>query len=328
MRVLIAYNEPVLPPTHPEADSENDVLEAVDAIAGELEIQGITLIRAGVGRDFEAFLATLRDWRPDAVLNLFEGFGDDPNSECRFASMLEAAGVAFTGCSSETLWHGGRKDIAKRILEQAGIATPRWTVVENVPSGELRLNWPIIVKPAFRDASVGIHAANVVTDVVQLEERVSQTAAQYGLPVLVEEFVGGREVSAAVIDAPELVVLPLVETVFTGEKGTWAIDSYAAKWQPQSDDHLQRDFRFPAELAPELSNRVATMARKAYRVLGCRGLVTIDFRIRGDEPYVLEVNPNADLNPTGYLTELFCGAGLEYGEFLMHMIRDARERRH
>jgi D-alanine-D-alanine ligase len=260
------------------------------------------------------------------VLNLFEGFGDDPNSECNFARLLEEGGAAFTGASSEALWRSGRKDIAKQTISEAGLATPEWFVVDRLPLGECRLKWPVIVKPAQRDASVGIQQTSVVTHQAQLDNQIAHTAEQYGLPVLIEEFIQGREISAALFDWPELSILPLVETQFASFNGNWPIDSYDAKWQPGSRDHQARTVQYPAQLPAELTNQVVAAARSAYRALGCRGFVTIDFRVRDQTPYILEVNSNADLKPSACLTDLLRLSGVEYNDFLWQMIRAAHDR--
>jgi D-alanine-D-alanine ligase len=286
----------------------------------------VEVVRVGVGRDLAAFRGSLRDWEPDVVLNLFEGFGDDPESECQFASILEEIGVPFTGSSADTLWRAGRKDIAKQVFAKAGLPTPAWMVVEKLPIGKVSLQWPVIVKPAFRDASVGIHQSSVVTRRDMLEERIADAFVNYGRPVLIEEFIEGREISAAVFDCPELVVLPLVENVFARNNGRWAIDSYDAKWQPGSRDYLASSLNCPAELMPGLAEQVTTVARSAYRALGCRGFVTIDFRVRDNMPYLLEVNPNADMKPSTCLTQLLHLAGIEYDKFLLQMIRAAKAR--
>ncbi len=264
MRVLIAFNEPVLPPTHSEAGSEREVLDVVASIVSRLDRPDVELSQFGVGRDLAAFRDVLQNVQPDVVLNLFEGFGDDPNSECRFARLLEDEGVAFTGATSETLWRTGRKDIAKQVLADAGLTTPAWFAVEGLPPGDCRLEWPVIVKPAQRDASVGIQQASVVTDRAQLNERITRTAHQYGLPVLVEEFVVGREISAAVFDWPDVTVLALVETQFEGTNGNWPIDSYDAKWEPGSREYQTSTLHYPAELPSELANRIMAAARSAY----------------------------------------------------------------
>jgi D-alanine-D-alanine ligase len=323
MRVLVAFNEPMLPASHPEAESEREILDVARSIATYLNRPGVEVTQRGVGRGLQKFLENLRDAQPNVVLNLFEGFGDDPSSECDFARLLEDEGVAFTGCSSMALWQAGRKDIAKQVLSLAGLPTSPWMVVEELPAGECNLNWPVIVKPAFRDASVGIHQASVVRQPMQFDEQISHTVREYGLPVLVEEFIDGREISVALFDWADLTVLPFVEAKFTSHNGNWPIDSYAAKWNSDSDDHQARTLHYPAQLEPDLAERVTAISKAAYRGLGCRGFVTIDLRIRDGQPYVLEVNPNADMKPSTCLIDLLQMSGIEYGDFLWQMIRGA-----
>ena len=326
MRVLIAFNEPVLPLTHPEAGSEREVLDVVASIASRLEGRSVELSQFAIGRDLASFRGVLQSARPDVVLNMFEGFGDDPNSEIQFAQLLEDEGVAFTGASSETLWRTGRKDIAKQILVEAGLATPAWHAIEQMPPAECRLEWPLIVKPAQRDASVGIQQASVVTHRAQLNERIDFASDLYGLPVLIEEFIRGREVSVALFDWPEITILPIVETQFASNADIWPIDSYDAKWVANPNDRHANMLRYPAELPDELARRVTTAAQTAYRALECRGFVTIDFRIRDEVPYILEVNSNADLKPSSCLTELLEMTSIDYNSFLWQMILSAADR--
>jgi D-alanine-D-alanine ligase len=327
MGVLIVYNDPILPASHPDAGSERDVLHAVAAIVAHLSCAGFDLETRAVGHDFTSFCDSLRRSPPDVVFNLFEGLGDDPYSECRFAQLLEDEGVAFTGCSSRTLWQAGRKDVAKQLLRRAGLPTPDYFVINAMPFAERPCRWPAIVKPAFRDASIGIDQGSVVTDAELLRGRVAHVVREYGFPVLVEEFVGGREVSVAVIDWPEVRALWEVETVFSDGHGAWPIVSYDAKWRTDSRDYETTPLRCPAELAPHIASRLADMARHAFRVLGCRDFVTVDFRIDdGGVPYVLEVNPNAQMTPTPSILHSFEMADIPYSDFLVQLVYSAKSR--
>jgi D-alanine-D-alanine ligase len=328
MRVLLAYNEPVLQPTHPEADSEHDILTVVEVMAAQLGRGGFEVEQCGVGRNLDAFRARLLQLRPDIVFNLFEGLGDDPAAECRFARLLENEGVAFTGCSSQTLWTAGRKDLAKTLFQEAALPTPAFCVVTELPLGECRLQWPVIVKPAFRDASVGIEQQNVVTNRTSLQNQVARVAEQYGLPVLIEEFVHGRELSAAVVDWPKLQMLPAVETLFVGSNGDWPIATYDSKWRPESRDYETTPLRYPAELAPDIGDRIAQIAGRAFGILGCRDFATVDFRLSADgKPYLLEVNPNPGLAPSPCLEYSFRLVGIAYSEYLVHLVHAAGARR-
>jgi D-alanine-D-alanine ligase len=327
MRVLVAYNEPVLPPTHPDADSEHEILNVVEAMATELGRGGLTVGRCGIGRNLDGFRAVLREERPDAVFNLFEGLGDDPAAECRFARLLEDEGVAFTGCSSKALWQAGRKDIAKKLFQEAGLPTPDFQVIDAVPFGGCRLRWPVIVKPAFRDASVGIDQKSVVTSESELRQRVNHLANACGLPILVEEFIRGREISAAVVDWPQLAMLPAVETLFVGRNGDWPIVTYDSKWRPGSPAYESTPLRYPAELTPHVAERLADLAKRAFQVVGCRDFATVDFRVTGDgTPFLLEINPNPGMAPSPCLVHSFELAGIGYNEYLVQMVHAAKLR--
>jgi D-alanine-D-alanine ligase len=328
MRVLLTYNDPVLPAAHPEAGSEREVLDAVEAISSQLAEAGLELMRLVVGADLERVRGRLREWRPDVVFNLFEGLGDDPHSECRFAQVLEEVGVAYTGCTAQTLWRAGRKDVAKQLFRQAGLPTPDFHLVDKLPLPYFSMDWPAIVKPTFRDASIGIDRRSVVTDRAQLERQVACVADELGLPVLVEKFVRGREISVAMFDWPELRVLPAVETLFVGDNDDWPICTYDSKWHPESRDYGLTPLAYPAKLSPRIAESLDDVARRAYCSLGCRDFVTIDFRVCPEgTPYLLEVNPNPGLKPSSCLVDLLYLAGISYSEFLMGMVDAAYARR-
>jgi D-alanine-D-alanine ligase len=328
MHVMIAYNEPVLSITHPDSESERDILGVVQTISALLEREGFEVEQYSAGRDFSSFRERLRSSRPDAVFNLFEGLGDDPHSECRFARLLEDEGVAFTGCPSRALWLAGRKDIAKGLFQEAALPTPRFLVAERLPLTKLPRKLPVIVKPAFRDASLGIDQASIATDAGSLHRRVEQISHAYGFPILIEEFIDGREISVAVIDWPQVQVLPEVETLFVERNGDWPIVSYDSKWRIDSRDYRSTPLRYPAELSRAVAEHLRESARTAYLVLECRDLVTIDFRLASDgTPYLLEVNPNSGLAPSPCLMWAFEAIGLPYDDYLLQMVESAHNRK-
>src|SRR5262249_2563723 len=128
---------------------------------------------------------------------------------------------------------------------------------------------------------------------------------------LMEEYIAGREISAAVIDRPELLVLPLVETKFASHNGNWPIDTYDAKWQPGSQDYRSCELHYPANLAPDIAGRTCNNPKKTYRLLNGHGLVPLDFRPRKNVPYLREQNQTAALKPTSSLTALLPPAGIK-----------------
>lgn len=326
--ILILHNEPILPAEHPDAASEHEILETVVAVREHLVQAGFHVEQLMAGRDPGKVLARLCQRRPDAVFNLFEGLPDQPGTEASMAGLLEWLGIPYTGCPQMTLCLAQNKPLAKHLFQGAGLPTPRFCVVEQLPIRACQLEWPLIVKPALQDASVGLDQGSVVTDKAGLARRVQDLLEEYGPPVLVEEFIAGRELNVGLIEAPDLRVLPISEILFTGEDpGCWPIVTYDAKWKPGSRDYESTPARYPATVSPRLAERLGELACRAFRLLGCRDYARVDFRVRpSGKPYILEVNPNPDYNPTAGLSGGLSSAGLTHAQFTLELVNAALAR--
>ena len=326
-RVVILFNEPVLPLDHPDAESEHEVLYTVDAVHDHLARAGYDVHRLGVARDPHALVSGLKRLRPDVVFNLFEGLADCGATEAHVAGLMEWAGVPFTGSPYQTLCLARSKHLTKHLFQGAGLPTPDFFIVEEAPAPPCPVEWPVIVKPALQDASVGLDQGSVVTTQHDLNERVACLLDAYGPPVLVEEFIRGRELNVAVIEAPDLRVLPPSEILFTtSDPDHWPIVTYDAKWRPGSRDYEATPPRYPAEVSPRLRARLETLGRKAFRLLGCRDYARVDFRVRAGRPYILEVNPNPDFSPTAGLAGGLHSAGLTHAGFTVQLVESALAR--
>jgi D-alanine-D-alanine ligase len=326
--VLILYNEPVLPITHPDADSEHEILYTVDAVHEALKAAGYRVDRLGVARDPDVLLSGIRDHRPDVVFNLFEGLADFNSSEAHVAGLLEWLGLPFTGCPYQTLCLARTKHVTKQLLKGAGLPTPEFFVVEQLPVPPCPLDWPVIVKPATQDASVGLDQGSVVTDQQRLETRVASLLDTYGPPVLVEQFVRGREFNLGLIEAPDLRVLPVSEILFVEkDPAYWPIVTYDAKWKPGSRDYEATPPSYPANVTPKLQEKLAALAVQAFRLLACRDYARVDFRVRPTgRPYILEVNPNPDFSPVAGLAGGLASAGLDHAQFTVELVQRALAR--
>src|SRR5262249_24106989 len=230
-RVLVLYNEPVLPSDHPDAISEVEVLDNVDAIEKVLSEADYQVSRLGVTSNPQELIDGIRGHAPDCVVNLFEGTQDNNASELYAAGLLEWLGVPYTGCPFQTLVLARSKHLAKRLFLAEGLPTAPFLVVEEAPLAACPLVFPVIVKPAQQDARVGVDQGSVATDLAGLTLRVQYLLEQFGPPVLVEEFIFGRELTVALVEMPELRLLPGTEVVFPeASPGYWPILSYDAKW--------------------------------------------------------------------------------------------------
>jgi D-alanine-D-alanine ligase len=168
----------------------------------------------------------------------------------------------------------------------------------------------------------------VVTNESELRQRVSDLANAYGFPIVLEEFIRGREISAAVVDWPKLSMLPAVETLFVGRNGDWPIVTYDSKWRPESPAYESTPLRYPAELPLHVAERMAEVARRAFRVVGCRDFATVAFRFSDDRtPDLHEINPNPGMAPSPCLLHSFELAGIRYNDYLVQMVHAAKSRR-
>jgi D-alanine-D-alanine ligase len=327
-RVLVLYNEPVLPSGHPDYESEQQVLFTVDIVSKNLSQAGYGVRRLGVSTDPQVLLDGLRDIRPDVIFNLYEGIPDQGATEAFVAGLLEWSGVPFTGSPFATLSLARCKHLCKFLFRGVGLPTPEFMVVEDLPIPECRLQWPLIVKPAQEDASVGLDQGSVVTDQSALNERVSHVLKSYGPPVLVEEFIAGRELNVSVVEAPDMRVLPVSEVLFVqDDPDYWPIVTYDAKWRPGSRDYEATPPKYPANVEPKLTERLGKIARKAYQLLGCRDYARCDFRVRpSGQPYLLEVNPNPDFCDLAGLAGSLNSCGISHTQFTVDLVETALRR--
>jgi D-alanine-D-alanine ligase len=299
--ILVLFNKPVLPPDHPEAESEYDILDTVADTVKILVAAGFDVRELGIDHNPRPLLDELWDHPPLAVFNLFEGLATQPGTEVSVASLLEWLNVPFTGCPSTAMVLGRDKIRTKHLLAAAGLPTPAYAVLESAPAPEWRGGWPAIVKPALQDASVGIDQGSVVTSQAEFAARVEHVLRGFGPPVLAEEFVGGREFLAHVVEdraGAGPIVLPVAEIAFTPDApGLWPVYTFTAKWDEGSTEYKHAPVVAPIELPADLFGRVADIAVRAYRLLGCRDYARLDVRLDADGSVrVLEVNPNPYLN--------------------------------
>jgi D-alanine-D-alanine ligase len=314
------------------------VQEELDALAEAVRKNGHEAICINVRDDLDVLVAAVARHRPDAVMNLVEYFRDDEALEPAIAGLYELLGVAYTGGTPLCLASCQRKVRTKVMLQDAGLPTPAYFRAdrEPVPRPEDHgVRYPLIVKPAREDASGGIDRDSVVQTYQALVERCRYVFQEFRQPALVEEYVEGREIHAAILgnDPPE--VLPLFEMEFDDSEfvhdDVWRpqIITYHAKWDPHSKAFYSMDAVCPAEdLAPKLRRRVKDVARRAFQVMECRDYARVDMRLGEDDtPYILEVNPNPDLAEGSAYIMCAEASGRSYTQTIGQIVRMALARR-
>ncbi len=239
-------------------------------------------------------------------------------------AVLEMLGIPYTGSDPLTLVGHARQRCAKRLVQSAGVAVPRWTVLE--PNHELdalaalpRLPYTAIVKPAWEGSSKGIRGKCVVDRVDELLEAVTALRRYHRQPILVEEFIAGEELTVGIVgnERPRIIGILRVTPVTADERFVYSLEV--------KRDYL-RQVRYECVPAAQL-DVVAESALRAYRALGCRDVARIDFRLRDGMPYFLEVNPLPGLNPeSSDLVILARLAGWSYERLIESILQAALDR--
>jgi len=308
------------------------VEEEMQLIVRSLQTRGHEVSMVNIRDNFQTLLAALQETKPDLVMNLVEFFRNDPENEHHVPSIFELLNIPYTGNRPLSLSLCQKKPQAKAVMAAAGVPTPRGVLIENgVVPADFALRYPVIVKPAYDDASGGIDSNSVVHDRAALAARVDKLLRENKMASLVEEYIEGREIHCAILgDQP----LPLYEMVFKGgvdERGKPLprIITYRAKWDPYSRDHHAVEGKCPIEdLEPEVVEYIKGVAMAAYRVLGCRDYARVDMRFdtTTGEVFVLEVNPNPDLAETCAFAASARAGGRNYQQMICEIIDVAIER--
>ncbi len=257
-----------------------------------------------------------------AVFNLCESLGGQAFTEPEAPRQLQAAGFVFTGASYAALRRAANKREAKRRMIQAGLPTPHFHFIRRAAEIPADVRLPAVVKPVEEGGSFGITLDSVVSDRAALAARVVETLETYRQPVLVEEYIAGREINVAVWGNRRPQVLPISEIRFE-----WTDDplkqlvTFDSKWVDDSIEYRGTPAVCPAHLESDDRAKIEAAALDAYRLLGMRGYARVDMRFKDGIPYILEVNANPDLAPDAGFFRSASAAGFSYAGMILHILR-------
>jgi D-alanine-D-alanine ligase len=315
-----------------EIEPWDTVEEEMQLIVRSLQTKGHDVEMVNIKDDFTALLGAVTRFKPELVMNLVEFFHNDPEHEHHVPAMFELLEIPYTGNKPLSLSLCQRKPQAKAIMATQGVPTPKGIVIEvgsktKVPPEQ---KFPMIVKPAYDDASGGIDSGSVVHDRKALDARIAKLHTENKMAALVEEYIEGREIHCAILGDK---ALPLYEMVFKGGvdddgKPLPHIITYRAKWDPYSRDHHAVEGQCPVkDLSPELVKKIEQVALSAYRALGCRDYARVDMRVDpAGNVYVLEVNPNPDLAESCAFAASARAAGKTYEQMICEIAEVAAAR--
>lgn len=323
MKVCIVYSDGDLNEAFPEDTEGRDVVQNLVDVSETLRTMGHEVCSINAGEGFLEELGKAAQ-RVDVIFSLAdEGYNLHTELEPNVVAAFELFGIPYTGAGPLALALCLDKPLAKRLLAASGLPTPRFVLYEQALQelADFDLHFPVIVKPSREDGSIGIKQDSVVDDAQQLLEKINQTIALYKQPVLVEEYIEGREINVAVIGDKQLITLPLSEIHFNLPPGVRNFLFYETKWVEDSVYYASTVPQCPATVEPALRQALEKLAKKAYQALGLKGYGRVDFRINKEgKPYILEVNPNPDICKDAGLARMAKAYGWSYEALLQQII--------
>ena len=268
----------------------------------------------------------------DFVFNLCdEGFSNVAKRELHIPALLEMLEIPYTGSGPQCLAFCLDKSLVRGIAKEMGIPVPEAVFIKPEDSTvELYFDFPVIAKPNLGDSSFGITQKSVSYTPEELTDAISEIRERFGYdkPILVEEFLTGKDLSVGIIGNPpeSYTVLPIVEEDYSSlPEGLPRICGYEAKWIPNSP--YWNLHSIPAKLPEEVERNIVEWCLKLFGRLECRDYARFDWRLDAHgNPKLLEVNPNPGWCWDGHLAKMAAIAGFSYPQMLESILKTAEAR--
>jgi D-alanine-D-alanine ligase len=273
-------------------------------------------------------LRALAQAQADLVFNLVESFGGDDTKEPLVAGYYDLLGLRYTGSGARGLTLAMDKALAKKVFSFHGVATPRWAVVWRGRLDSAHdIDFPVIVKPAREDGSIGIGFDALAGNIKELMERIDQLHAEFDHPVLIEQYIDGREIYMGVLGNHQPEALPPVELDLSHlPKGTPRIAGAEVKWAEGTHAYRGSKVRVP-KLPDDVRETMQRAAVTAFQALGLRDYARVDFRLARDgKVYLIEANPNPYLASGAEFIKGARASGRTYGQTILEIVELARAR--
>lgn len=258
--------------------------------------------------------------KPDIVWNFVETFHGSRYYESILAGILEICRMPYTGCGFRALMICQDKALSKKILKHHRVPVPPFVVSHrSQPLRKLTGSvFPVIVKPLAEEGSVGIAKDSFAETPEQALSRAAFIHERMGQDAIIERYIEGREIYAAVLGNDRLVVFPPREIVFSEvPDGEPRYASYKAKWDPDYRERWGIQNVFAESLPGKTSEEIVTVAKRVFRLLQMRGYGRIDMRLTPDgKLFVIEANPNPEIAMYEDYAEAAARGGLEYNDLI------------
>ena len=314
--VAVAYSfvDKDLFPNEEAYKAEAEVEERAQEVLEEIKKLGLE----GKGYPGDQYLLTnLLVDRPDVIVNLVDTVRGKDKLASAIPAFLEYANIPFTGCGVTGMVIGSNRHLFKELLDYNKIPTPEYKFIRDLRSNTPPpFEPPYIVKLNESGGSMGIDNRAVKETVAQVLKKVEDLQGDYKIPVLVEKFIDGQEITGIVFEDGKTRHVFLAEKKFRikadGKHEYTSIESYdnpnAAKYQLVEE---------------ELEKKISELCAKAFEILRFSDYAKFDIRVdeKDGTPYFIDCNPNTALGPGDQpMTQVMQLYEIEFGDILASLL--------
>ena len=258
--------------------------------------------------DFK-LLDEIKNFKPNIIFNALHGqFGEDGYIQ----TILETTGVPYTHSGVVASAIAMDKELSKKIFIKNKILTPKYILYKfNKSKTELirliqsKLKFPVVVKPLNEGSSVNVFICskfNIFKNIKLLENYKK---------IIIEEFIPGREIQAAIIGKKKLGAIEL--------KPKRKFYDYKAKY----NSNAKTKHIIPVELSKKYYNKIMNLALKAHKLIGCQGVTRSDFKFYNGKFYLLEINTQPGMTKLSLVPEIAAYYGINFIKLIELILKDA-----
>jgi len=261
------------------------------------------------------FVNKLRKLKPKLVFNALHGkYGEDGFVQ----SILESLKIPYTHSGVFSSGLAMDKELSRLIFKKNKIKVPKYFLLHKGYEDNLKkkiknkkIKFPIVIKPISEGSSLGVY---ICKNKMQFYKNYKKLVKEYDR-ILVEEYIPGKEIQAAVMGEKTLGAIELVPRR--------EFYDYKAKYSSSAKTkHIM-----PAPLSPKKYKEVLFLAKKAHNLLGCRGITRSDFRFFKNKFYLLEINTQPGMTKLSLVPEIANYSGIKFEDLVVWMVKDASSNR-
>ncbi len=269
--------------------------------------------RVRISEPNKDLLKNIEDFKPDIIFNALHGqFGEDGYIQ----TILEGFKIPYTHSGAIASSIAMDKEVSKKIFTQNKITTPKFFTysfedkrTDLIKKIKNQLKFPVVVKPFNEGSSVNVYMCN------QKNINIILNSLKNYKKVMIEKFIGGREIQVAILGKKILGAIELIPKR--------KFYDYEAKYNTNAKTQHIVKVSLPKKKLAEVSN----IALKAHKIIGCKGVTRSDFKFYKNKFYLLEINTQPGMTKLSLVPEIAAYNGMSFIELIEWIINDATKKR-